>query len=637
MVKVHVVGHRRRLDATIATLQGLRMIHLIDVTEDPSVRLPPMAVDEDHLRELEQVRFLRARLEAVLALAPPAVSSVIRGGPADVDFSEVGRRIEEVGPEIEELVRRRDELNKEAETLPRHLDALRRLLPLVSGLGDVGTYDTMAVTLDSRHAPLLGELSAQLNDALTGNFEIVSDRIAPGTVGAVIVFPDHARNAVESIIGGQQVSRVRLPRRYEGVSLGEAVVDMELRLTELPGEIEAIGARVAEVVGGHPDWPRAVVALAARQEQLQAMRRLGATPHTFVVSGWIPEARLDELSRELARGVGTDVMVARAETGPDELGPVQLVNPAIVASFDSLVRLLGLPRYGTLDPTALMALFLPFFFGVMLGDVAYGVILALASWAVGHRFGSRSKTVADFVRIFRLSSAWAIAWGIVYGELLGDLGHRLLGMEPLWINREEALEPLLVFALVIGAIHVVLGLVLGIWQARITRDGHRLVDRLGHLVALIGLFGIAGTFAGFVPDATMTPAVAAVVVGLVILMAAGGPMGVLLGPIELMGTIGNVLSYLRLAAIGLASVYLARVANELGTLGPLWLGVSVAALLHALNLALGAFSPTIQALRLNYVEFFQKFYTEGGVAFQPFGHVGGAGSITVMAAPTREE
>ncbi|NIP81560.1 MAG: hypothetical protein GWM90_21035, partial [Gemmatimonadetes bacterium] len=77
-------------------------------------------------------------------------------------------------------------------------------------------------------------------------------------------------------------------------------------------------------------------------------------------------------------------------------------------------------------------------------------------------------------------------------------------------------------------------------------------------------------------------------------------------------TIGNVLSYLRIAAIGLASVYLARIANELGAAAPLWIGIAIAALFHALNLVLGVFSPTIQALRLHYVEFFGKFYEGGG-------------------------
>ena len=117
----------------------------------------------------------------------------------------------------------------------------------------------------------------------------------------------------------------------------------------------------------------------------------------------------------------------------------------------------------------------------------------------------------------------------------------------------------------------------------------------------------------------MTPAIALAIVGLVLLIASGGLMGLLMGPLEVMGTIGNVLSYLRIAAIGLASVYLARVANELGAAGPLWIGLIVATLFHALNLVLGVFSPTIQALRLHYVEFFGKFYESGGKAFHPFG------------------
>jgi V/A-type H+-transporting ATPase subunit I len=109
------------------------------------------------------------------------------------------------------------------------------------------------------------------------------------------------------------------------------------------------------------------------------------------------------------------------------------------------------------------------------------------------------------------------------------------------------------------------------------------------------------------------------IVGLAVMMSTGGLMGLIMGPLELLGTFGNVLSYLRIAAIGLASVYLARVANELGSTAPLLIGILIGTLFHALNLALGAFSPTIQALRLHYVEFFGKFYEEGGSEYQPFG------------------
>jgi V/A-type H+-transporting ATPase subunit I len=118
----------------------------------------------------------------------------------------------------------------------------------------------------------------------------------------------------------------------------------------------------------------------------------------------------------------------------------------------------------------------------------------------------------------------------------------------------------------------------------------------------------------------MTPAVAALLVGIALLARADWPTNLLMAPIEILSAIGNVLSYLRLAAIGLASVYLAQVANDMaGMVGSVWLGLIIAALFHALNLVMGAFSPTIHALRLHYVEFFGKFYEEGGAAFSPFG------------------
>jgi V/A-type H+-transporting ATPase subunit I len=238
-----------------------------------------------------------------------------------------------------------------------------------------------------------------------------------------------------------------------------------------------------------------------------------------------------------------------------------------------------------------------------------------------HRLRVTSPSAAEFLKILVLGAGWTIVWGVIYGEFLGDLGRRWFGLEPIWINREEAIEPLLMFALAVGVAHITLGLVLGIWTAAHRHDRKKLSTSVGTLLALIGLFGITGVAVGQLPDGWMTPAVATIVVGTVLMIALEGPMGLITGPLELLGLVGNVLSYLRIAAIGIASVYLARVANELGSLGPLWFGIIVAALFHALNLALGVFSPSVQALRLHYVEFFGKFYEGGGTAFVPFGSV----------------
>jgi V/A-type H+-transporting ATPase subunit I len=300
-------------------------------------------------------------------------------------------------------------------------------------------------------------------------------------------------------------------------------------------------------------------------------------------------------------------------------------NRAQVRPFEFLVRLLDLPRAGTLDPTMLMALFLPLMVGVMVGDIVYGTFLLGLSLYARYRFAARSTVVRDLTRVFVAGSLWAIVFGFLFGEALGDLGHRV-GLPALWFYRggRDGVQPLLLFALAIGAAHVVLGLALGIWRSAVERRGGELLQRSGTVLALGGVFGLAGLAADRLPDGSLIPAAAAIVVGVVLLVAPSGAIGLMMGPLALIGALGNVLSYLRLAAVGLASAYLALVANRLGSLGPIWLGVFVAALFHALNVALGAFSPMIQALRLHYVEFFSKFYEGGGKPFRPFGEGGAA-------------
>jgi V/A-type H+-transporting ATPase subunit I len=182
-----------------------------------------------------------------------------------------------------------------------------------------------------------------------------------------------------------------------------------------------------------------------------------------------------------------------------------------------------------------------------------------------------------------------------------------------------ALQPLLLFAVAIGAAHVVLGLGLGAWQAMRFREYRVLLDKLGALLALAGLLGLAGWTMGGLPAGAVAPAAGLTAVGLVLVMSLHGLLGIATGALDLLGRIGNILSYLRIAAVGLASAHLANVANELGSVAPIWLGIFVAMFFHALNLALAAFSPMIQSLRLQYVEFFGAFFVGGGRPFAPFG------------------
>ena len=617
MTKVHVIGHRGRLEPILEALHRTAAVQLIDVTKDASVPLPPLAADEDQMHHIEDIRYLKARLDGLISMcSEPPVDAA-----GDVDLEGVKADLEAVAPEIEKLARELDDLEAEYQTLPRHLQSLKRLVPLLPELTELEGYDTEALVLDARHAAALGDLNAALDELLEGNFEIISGQVDANTVGAVIVTPKRAKNEIQSLLGRQQVNRVRLPHRFEAIPFRDAISAMERRMIELPVEIETVKDRIDTEIRRHPDWVTASVRLAEQIEQLGALHHLGATTHTFVLSGWVPAPRLEEVRREVARVAGRDAIVELAPIAEDEQPPVLMANRSMARPFESLVSLLSAPRYGSLDPTTLMMIFLPLFFGMMLGDIVYGAVLLGIALVVRRRTIVSSPSVAQFAKVFVMAAIWTILWGVVFGEFLGDLGNRLFGLEPIWINREEALEPLLIFSIALGAAHITLGLVLGVWLAGRQHDRKRLGTSAGTLLALVGAMLVVGVAVDRLPSGVMTPGVAAIVVGTVLMISMEGPMGLLTGPLDLIGLAGNILSYLRIAAIGIASVYLARVANELGSLGPLWFGIIVAGLFHALNLALGVFSPSIQALRLHYVEFFGKFYEGDGAPFRPFGSV----------------
>jgi V/A-type H+-transporting ATPase subunit I len=299
--------------------------------------------------------------------------------------------------------------------------------------------------------------------------------------------------------------------------------------------------------------------------------------------------------------------------------PVWYDNPAWIKPFEFIMGLVALPKYDEFDPSPILAIFFPIFFGLMVGDIGYGLAILAIGLYVRHRVEA-DTFFGNMARVLIISSIPTIIFGYLFGEFFGNFGENMGWIEPVnllgisW-NRGEAIIPMLLLAISIGVIHVFLGLTIGMRNAVIMKNRKHFAEHSGMILAISGIIILLVSAAGAIPALGIYSGAALLIIGFCLIIYGAGAFGAL----EVMGTVGNILSYARLMAIGMASVILAIVANQMaGAFGIAIIGIIMALLLHGLNIVLAMFSPSIHSIRLHLVEFFSKFYEGGGVAYKPF-------------------
>jgi V/A-type H+-transporting ATPase subunit I len=615
MERIRVLAPRSELEGLLAALQDAGVVHPV---ESAAQELPLLPQSTRWARLHRQLGAALADADDVLAaLAPwlPRTARRAESGPAPLPA--LVRAVRRVRRQVDVAVRRRDALRAEEELLARYrplLDAFAGLAAAVAGGESLRGH---LVLLREGGAATLERLRGSLAAALDDELELRAQELAGGEVALLVLVPARLSAQLEELLAGARVEEVTLPALY-GPTFLAAVPRMRERERELPGELRRVEEELRGLAREHGDaLAGARARLHDRLSRLELLPLLRATGRAVVMEGWAPSEGLPRLQKALDERLGGRAVlepVAREQWRGEE-APVVLRNPRLFRPFEALVRPFPLPRYGTIDPTPFVAIFFPMLFGLILGDLGYAAMLAALAALVGRRQpeGTLRHSVA---RIGGACALFAAIFGVLYGELFGDLGRTWLGLRPLIFDREEAVVPFLVLAVSLGFVHLLLGMVVGAIGGLRRSPRHALGRGLAALMLLLVACCLLAAFE-VLPARLFHPAVIALLVVFPVLVAVEG----VVAPIELLSTLGHVLSYARIMAIGTASVMLAVVANRMvGALGSVLVGSLFALLFHLVNFALGVFSPTLHALRLHYVEFFGTFYSPGGQQYRPLAH-----------------
>ena len=355
-----------------------------------------------------------------------------------------------------------------------------------------------------------------------------------------------------------------------------------------------------------------------------------ATDTVNIIEGYIPLDMEEEFKKIVNKNSNKSNYLEITEVDKDdEEVPILLKNSGITGLFASITQMYALPRYNEIDPTAILSIFYWIFFGMMVADFAYGLILFILS-GLALMIGKFDENKRKFLKFFFALSFSTMIWGLLYGSAFGDL----IKLPTQVLDSSKDFMSIFILSIIFGAIHLVIAL--GIKAYILIKNGH-FMDVIYDvflwyltLTSLIILL-LAGRFG--LSEFTKNIFIACAVIGMLGIVVFGArDAKTLVGRIggglySLYGItsyIGDFVSYLRLMALGLAGGFIASAINIIvkmlvskGILGII-LGIVVFTLGQSFNIFLSFLSSYVHTSRLTYVEFFSKFYEGGGKAFKKF-------------------
>lgn len=385
-----------------------------------------------------------------------------------------------------------------------------------------------------------------------------------------------------------------------------------------------------------------------RADKYEVLGQLPQSERTFFISGYVPEKQVARVRKALEGKY--DCVIDVEEVKEDEEAPVLLENNRFAECAEGILQSYGLPKKGEIDPTSIMAVFYVILFGLMLSDAAYGAIVSIVCGIVIWKFPRMESSMRKSLQLFFWCGLSTLFWGVMFGGYFGDVVNVVsktffgneVAIPAVWFAPLDDPMKLLVFSMLLGLIHLFMGL--GIKGYICLRDKRYLdffCDVVLWFMLLVGLLIMllpSDIFASIAQMQIIFPPVVNALgkwlailgaVGIVLMSGRSSKnfgVRIALGAYDLYnvtGWLSDILSYSRLLALGLATGVIAQVVNQMGSMmgnsipGAI-LFIVVFIIGHIFNIAVNLLGAYVHTNRLQYVEFFGKFYEGGGREFNPF-------------------
>jgi len=652
MSKVHIYAHNSLKSKFIKRLQDLELIHITDIRESSEER------DEDGVSEAEESEAVRllsrdlSNLEFAINYLKDYEEAdgggLLSSGkllftPEEYEKlleSEPYKKWHDIADECREISDKKAQLGNRKDRLRSELQNLSLWSNLDIPIEDIVDTDKIAVRVGSMprnsYPDMLNEIQESEENV---DIEVINEDQRDTYI--FLVFLKGSEEEISSILNQYGFSVVNFPRSEGRISdivdeLNREIADIESQEEELVQRSSELSSERANLMGVYDH----ISDLLAQEEVKSWFLN---TEHAFLIEGWIREKDWESFENSIPKD-WEEIYIQVVEPEEDEEPPVDIENSTIIEPFQMVTNLYGKPRYQEIDPTPLLAPFFAFFFGVCITDAGYGVLMTIVATIafLKVRKSIVGKGMKQLIAILIIGGLTTIVTGVLTDGFFG------WSLKSIWVplsklsiispvTNSEDQPAFLRYALYLGFLQVWLGFGIKFYISLRDKD-YQTAFRSDFPWIIISPAVLMLIFWYFdsLPDMLKMPTVAAFVICSIWVIALsdleGESIGARIGNgffnwYGIASAFGDVLSYSRLFALGLATGIIATVVNtivfnmiwipSLGVLGAI-LGILVFVVGHLFNLVINALGGFIHTARLQFVEYFTKFYEGGGKEFEPF-------------------